>query len=508
MAQETAGTIGIPVYTNTVMPALENFARRRERAAALEAAKQRQKEMLEFKRQTELQKVGIPDVPAGKGGLFDPETNAYRKQFIETATEATKKAQKGELTQGDLQTVISLGKSDFETQANKAKYQEQQIEEQAKRLRDVGINATPGLMSQYAEWGRKNVPNFMSAPHAETFTEFALQNPANINPQKIAQVAMKDMPQEQVEIESGGKVEKLAYYPIFKVGAKKAANGKDIIGATEVDIPVAEMVVNRNPDLKLAKDSWIKGTASKYMYNPKYSNLPEADKKVKAVEDATRDFYDQFSAQYKTEKFGRRYESGRGSGGGSGAYAKFRVGSAEIKTAQGGKIPVFEMTGPSRTDVDVDIPQNTQFYNTATGTKQSLTDAGAKLMAPSIGWMAINKTTGAEVDPKDWGRTKVSDVKFIPGVYGIKSSLQPRVASSQYPYTQSIGGVSQTGPSLTGDQIFIEEGIPGFKTLASGILSAQGSSYEKAKAKALRETKRKFLQPGATPQKRKFRTSK
>jgi hypothetical protein len=180
------------------------------------------------------------------------------------------------------------------------------------------------------------------------------------------------------------------------------------------------------------------------------------------------------------------------------------VGSAEIKTAQGGKVPVYEMTGPSRTDVDVEIPQNTTFYNTANGAKEVLTDAGAKLMAPSIGWMAVDKA-GKEIDPKDWARTSVKDVKFIPGVYGIKSSLQAKGTTSFI----NIGGASgQSGPYLTGDQIFIEEGLPGFKTLANGILTAQGSSYETAKAKALSETKRKFLQPGKAPQKRKFRTVK
>lgn len=504
MAQETAGTIGIPALKNEVLPYLENYARRQERAAALEAARQRQKEMMEYKRLSELQKIGVPEIPSGKGSLFEPELNEDKKSFLTTVTEATKKAQRGEISQGDLQTLMNVGKSELEGRANKAKYQEQQIEEEGKRLRDVGINVSPGLISQYGQWGRANVPNFMDAPHAETFKQFALQNPANINPAKIAQVAMKDMPQEQVEIESGGKVEKLSYYPIFKVGAKKAADGRDIIGATEVDIPVAEMVINRNPDLQVARDAWVKGTAAKLKFDPKYSALPTIEKEAKAVEDATKQFYDQFAAQYKTEKFGRRYESGKGGRGGSGAYAKFRVGSAEIKTAQGAKIPVFEMTGPSRTDVDVDIPQNTQFYNTATGAKESLTDAGAKLMAPSIGWMAVDKA-GKEIDPKDWGKTNVKDVKFIPGVYGIKSSLQAKGGNS---FISIGGGGGQAGPSLTGDQIFIEEGIPGFKTLANGILRAQGSSYETAKAKALSETKKKFLRPGAAPKKKKFRTSK
>lgn len=506
MAQETAGTIGIPVLKNEILPYLENFSRRQERAAALEAARQRQKEMMEYKRLSELQKTGVPEVPAPKGGYFQDFVDDDRKAFTNIATEAAKKTARGELSPGDFQSAVNLGKSEVENRANKALFQSEKLAEHAKKMQEYGINATPGLITQYVQEGRKSDPNFFDAPHTDKFTQYALQNPANINPGKIAQVALKDFPQEQVEIESGGKVEKLSYYPIFKVGAKKAADGKDIIGATEVDIPVAEMAVNRNPELKVAKDAWIRGTSAKNMLNPAYSNLPEAERKVKAVEQATKDFYDQFAAQYKTEKFGRRYESVRGGRtGGSNAYAKFRVGSAEIKTAQGGKIPVFEMTGPSRTDVDVDIPQNTTFYNTGTGVRESLTDAGAKLMAPSIGWMAVNKTTGAEIDPKDWGRTKVSDVKFIPGVYGIKSSLQAKGGNS---FINIGGGAGQGGPSLTGDQIFIEEGIPGFKTLASGILSAQGSSYETAKAKALRETKRKFLQAGATPQKRKFRTSK
>jgi len=83
-------------------------------------------------------------------------------------------------------------------------------------------------------------------------------------------------------------------------------------------------------------------------------------------------------------------------------------------------------------------------------------------------------------------------------VYGIKSSLQPKGQTS---FISFGGAAGQAGPSLTGDQIFVEEGIPGFKTLAGGILRAQGSSYENAKAKALAETKRKFLQT-------KFRTKK
>lgn len=503
---ETAGTIGIPVLKNELLPYIENYARRQERAAALEAAKQRQKEMLEYKRLTDLQKTAIPDIPAPKGGYFQDFIDEDRKAFTDMATQAAVKTRRGEMPQGDFMSTINLGKSEVENRANRALFQSERLSEHAKKLQDIGINATPGLITQYVQEGKKSTPNFLDAPHTELFTAYALQNPANINPAKMAQVAMKDLPQEQVEIESGGKVEKLSYYPIFKVGAKKTPDGKEIIGATEVDIPAAEMIVNRNQDLKVAKDAWVKGTAAKLAFSPEYSQLPQAEKEQKAMQDATKQFYEQFSAPYKTEKFGRRYEGkAAAKTGGAGAYGKFRVGPAEIKTAQGAKVPVFEMVGPSRADVDVDVPQNTQFYNTATGTKETLTDAGAKLLNPSIGWMAVDKTTGKEIDPKDWGRTKVGDVKFLPGVYGIKSSLQPKGQTSFI----SFGGAGgQGGPSLTGDQIFIEEGLPGFKTLAGGILRAQGSSYENAKARALAETKRKFLQSGKEPAKRKFRTSK
>ncbi len=503
---ETAGTIGIPVLKNEILPYVENYARRQERAAALEAAKQRQKEMLEYKRLTDLQKTAVPDVPAPKGGYFQDIVDEDRKAFTDLATSAAIKARRGEISQGDFMSAINLGKSEVENKANKALFQSERLAEHAKKLQDIGVNATPGLITQYVKEGKQATPNFIDVPHAELFTAYALQNPANINPAKMAQVAMKDLPQEQVEIESGGKVEKLSYYPIFKVGAKKTPDGKEIIGTTEVDIPTAEMIVNRNPDLKIAKDAWVKGTAAKLAFSPSYSQLPQAEKEQKAIQDATKQFYEQFSAPYKTEKFGRRYE-GKAAvrGGGAGAYGKFRVGPAEIKTAQGAKVPVFEMVGPSRSDVDVDIPQNTTFYNTYSGSKETLTDAGAKLLNPSIGWMAVDKTTGKEVDPKDWGRTNVKDVKFIPGVYGVKSALQPKGLTA---FVSFGGAGGQAGPSLTGDQIFIEEGLPGFKTLAGGILRAQGSSYENAKARALAETRRKFLQPGKAPAKRKFRTSK
>lgn len=502
---ETAGTIGIPVLKNEILPYLENYARRQERAAALEAARQRQKDMMEYKRLMDLQKTSIPDVPAPKGGYFQDYPDEDRKAFTDIATQAAQKVRKGEMSQGDFMTTINLGKSEVENRANKALFQSERLAEHAKKLQDIGINATPGLITQYVQEGRKTTPNFLDAPHTELFTAYALQNPANINPAKMAQVAMKDLPQEQVEIESGGKTEKLSYYPIFKVGTKKTPDGREITGTTEVDIPAAEMLINRNPDLKLAKDAWIKGTAAQLMFSPANSQLPQAEKEQKAMQDATKQFFEQFSAPYKAEKFGRRYEGGKGAtGGGAGAYAKFRVGPAEIKTAQNAKIPVFEMVGPRGGDVDVDVPQNTTFYNTATGAKETFTDAGAKLLNPAIGWMAVDKKTGKEIDPKDWGRTKLNDVSFVPGVYGIKSSLQPKTAL-QNAFTQMLtggaGATGQSGPSLTGDQIFIEEGLPGFKTLASGILRAQNSSYEKAKAQALVDTKRKFLQT-------KFRTKK
>jgi len=399
---ETAGTIGIPVLKNELLPYIENYARRQERAAALEAAKQRQKEMLEYKRLTDLQKTAIPDIPAPKGGYFQDFIDEDIKAFTDMATQAAVKTRRGEMPQGDFMSTINLGKSKVENSANRALFQSERLGEHAKKLQDIGINATPGLITQYVQEGKKSTPNFLEAPHTELFTAYALQNPANINPAKMAQIAMKDLPQEQVEIESGGKVEKLSYYPIFKVGAKKTPDGKEIIGATEVDIPAAEMIVNRNQDLKVAKDAWVKGTAAKLMYSPTYSQLqlPQAEKEQRAMQEATKQFYDQFSAPYKAEKFGRRYEGGKGGAGsgGAGAYAKFRVGPAEIKTAQNAKIPVFEMVGPSRADVDVDVPQNTTFYNTATGAKETLTDAGAKLLNPAIGWMAIDKT-GCKVYP-------------------------------------------------------------------------------------------------------------
>lgn len=502
---ETAGTIGIPVLKNEILPYLENYARRQERAAALEAARQRQKDMMEYKRLMDLQKTSIPDVPAPKGGYFQSIIDDERKAFADNAIEMARKARRGEISVGDFDTQFKIDKSHLEGRGVTAAFKSEKLADHAKKLQDIGINATPGLITQFVEEGKRATPNFLEVPHTELFTAYALQNPANINPAKMAQVAMKDLPQEQVEIESGGKTEKLSYYPIFKVGTKKTPDGREITGTTEVDIPAAEMLINRNPDLKVAKDAWIKGTAAQLMFSPANSQLPQAEKEQKAMQDATKQFFEQFSAPYKAEKFGRRYEGGKGAtGGGANAFGRFRVGPAEIKTAQNAKIPVFEMVGPSRADVDVDVPQNTTFYNTATGAKETFTDAGAKLLNPAIGWMAVDKKTGKEIDPKDWGRTKLNDVSFVPGVYGIKSSLQPKTAL-QNAFTQMLtggaGATGQSGPSLTGDQIFIEEGLPGFKTLASGILRAQNSSYEKAKAQALVDTKRKFLQT-------KFRTKK
>jgi hypothetical protein len=301
------------------------------------------------------------------------------------------------------------------------------------------------------------------------------------------------------KIEVDNRTEDFEYYDIFDLGREKdPTTGADVIAAKSVNIPKAEMYVNADPVRQKLKDSWIASKAKVLELDPQYSVLPDADRKVKAQEAAVKQFYDEAGRGYQAMKFGVGYDEARAAGGGSkNAYAKYTAGVEKRRLSNNSTVPVYGFAAPTGTAFEIDIPQNATYLNTNTNKTEKLEDAGIKLLSPGIGWAAKSKATGEYIDPAEYGKTRASEVEFVPGVYGTKSTLQTKKSTGSGVINTSSTGMG--GPFTTGDQIFIEEGLPGFETKASEILRIKGSSYKAAKAKALKETMGKFLQ-------KKFRT--
>ena len=509
MAQETAGTIGIPVIQNEVIPALENYARRQERAAALEAAQNRKLLELQYKKAQELEKLSVPDMPAPKEGYFQGYRSQKRQDLVSglTADVASRK-----YSQGDINTKANIGIGILGDIDAKNKFRSDMLNTEAENLRRIGVTgATPGMIQTYVDAGLSgsDPDAFFESPHTQNFTQFVLGDYKNISPAVIGDNTLKGKKPNKVKVENGNTTEDLEYYDVFTMGTVKDPNGNDIVAPTGIDIPKAEAYVEADPQRKVLKDSWIKSRSEVLKLDPQYAFLTDDEKNKKATEAAKNEFYESAFKQYQVSKYGKSQDEPRmaRSRSGSNSYSKFTVGLDDLRLASNETVPVYGLAAPSGTALDVDIPQNTTYINTETNLPEVLSDSGAKLKSPSIGYAVRKKGTSTYIDPKDFGSTNINDVEFVPGVYGIKSTLQAKGSGSFI----NIGGSSgQSGPYVTGEQIFIQEGLPKWKTLASEILRKKGKSYDKAKSEALAELKNRFIQsssaPAQAPKKKKFRT--
>jgi hypothetical protein len=507
---ETAGTIGIPNIKNEILPYLENYSRRQERAAALEATRQRRQQELQFKKEQEAGKLKIPDIPSPKEGYFSSYIAKKRKSFVDglVAMQAS-----GKVSQGELETAARAGTSQLETEDVNQAFNSKLLEDEAKQLQERGVvGANKGLIQAYVNQGMNSADpdKFFASPHLEGFTAFATGDYRNISPAKIMENTLKGKKPSYKKIEVGDRTEDFEVWDMFNLGREKdPISGADIVTAKDVNIGIAEMLVNADPIRQKLKDNWIASRAQVVQVEPafvsQYGNLPDDQKKLEAQKAATKEFYDEAGRAYQNTKYGVAYdEAGRAAGGGSkNAYAKYATGMENRRLPNNSQVSVYGIAQPNGKPIQIELPLNYRYLNTTTNKEEDSAGSGASLSSPAVGWAAKNIKTGKYIDPSEYKNTRASEVKFVPGVYGIKSNLQTRTGT---PSMVSYGGSSLGGPGIVTDQIFIEEGVPGWKVLASDIFKAKGSSYEAAKAKALKETKSKFLQ--GTPKKKKFRTSK
>jgi hypothetical protein len=488
--EETAGTIGIPNIKNEILPYLDNYARRQERAASLEAARQKRQMELQYKQQQEAGKLAIPEIPSPKGGYFSKYIDNKRTAFVNNMV---KDINEGKLTQGQVNTNFRSGISQIDSEDVNQAFSSKLLEQRAKELQEQGVvGANSGLIQAYADQGMNSTDpdKFIASPHLEGFTAYATGDYRNISPAKIMDNALKGKKPSKVKIESGNKTEDFEYWDIFNVGKEKdPVTGAEIITAQDVNIPAAEMYISADPNREKLKNNWIASKAKVLEADPQNAFLPDEEKKAKALEAATKQFYDEAGRAYKTKKYGVGYDEARAAGGGSkskSAYAKFTTGMEDRRLSNNVQIPVYGIAAPTGTAFQLDLPQNTSYLNTATNQLETLSGSGAKITSPAVGYAAKSKATGKFIDPKDYGKTRASEVEFVPGLYGTKSTLQTKTGGGMF------SSAGQGGPFLTGDQIFVEEGLPGWSVLASEIFKTKGTTLDAAKKMSLKKMKAKF----------------
>jgi hypothetical protein len=496
MAQETAGTIGIPALKNEVLPYLADYARRRERAEAAKATQEYRAALLAQKKLEQQEKFALPEMTPAGGNYF---SNVVDKNVRDRLGVLKGEVASGKRTQGELVSLHRAADMDTKRENNLSEFQTKKMDEKAKQLQEYGINATPGLLQQYVNESYQKAPeNFLGQNHPDMFEAFALSNSANINPAAIGAKAMADQKESELKIERGGKTTSMKYYPIFKTGTKKAPTGESIVAATDVDIPAAQMLIDRDSKLQKVRDAYITSEASKRALSPEYMALPENVRQQKATEDATKKFYEEAFRPYRREAYGVTYESkGRGGAGRQSPYKDISVSSSfvSIPSASGvtAKVPTMSITPTRETQLDINLPVGKMYVDiTKGGAPAEIKATGNYILSPNIGWAAKKKGTNEYIPASQWSKYRLQDVELVPGMYGTLSAMQ---AQQGKPDLLNPTAPTYRNPSMIKGQVFIEEGQTGnFETLAENVLRDKKSSYDAVKKRLMKETEKKFMQ--------------
>jgi hypothetical protein len=497
MAQETAGTIGIPVVKNEILPFVVDYAKRKQRAEELEMQRQMRREALKAKQEN----VSLP-APASIGqGYFSKLVTKNNEARANTLVSAMGS---GQYNQGQLITLHRAANADTESDNAQNAFQTKKIDDMAKAWSDVGLNISPTTIYQYAEQ-----TNDLGADHAKNLQQLALSDDANINPAVIGRVALKDeKPSSYKIVNQSNQVETFEALPVFKFKESELPGGRKVYEAKEIDYDMAKRYIDRTPNLVTLRDAYIASRVKKELANPNlpanspYSSLPD-DQRIKMItEDVTKEFYDKAFSGMGKEAYGvsRRPTPRAGRAGREPYSNKFSVGTADLSLPSGGVTSVYVMTPRKQSDFDITIPANSRYTDLNNGKLASQGAQEGKLVNTNFGVMVkvlSGKTVklsdgrvlkaGDVVPPQNYGDVHGSDVAVNYGIYGASSSLQYKDASD---ITKSG---SYATPGLTSPLRFYGEAeLPQAVTAARSIMRSKGDNYETIKQNLINETKGKF----------------
>ncbi len=502
MAQETAGTIGIPVIKNEILPFVVDYGKRRQRAEELQAQRKMRQEALLYKQQQEEGKFALPAPASVKGGYFShivSKNNADRMNILTDAVKSKK------YTQGELTTLGRSAVADTESENSTNEFQTRKIDEEAKRASDLGLEITPNVIAQYAQ-----NQSDLNTDHSKKIEQFALSNPANINPAKIARNALKDEKPSSFEfINSRGQKEQFESLPVFDIEEATAPGGQKIYRANKVNIEKAAQYVNRQPKLAEYRDAWISGEARKKAADPYgvYANLPEQERNTRAFQEATNDFYNQAFGGMGVEKYGiAAPKKGGAAGGGAEEYKRFTVAPSTLNIANA-DVPVYSVTPAKNTEWNINVPPQTNYTDPQTG-RLSKISTGETLLNPNFGYAATVKpgkvitvggktyTSGNSIPASEWKNVPIGDVQLKYGMYGTGAQQQLKMTKEE---AIRGGGTFQNPLVLTQMKFFGESALPAAVTQAKEIFRQKGTSYDRVKRDLLSQYQSYF---------KKFKTSK
>jgi len=262
MAQETAGTIGIPVLKNELLPYLTDYAKRSERAELYKQKAQQRAAELAAKKAAEVDKYIPPPFETAKGGYWQPaikqRMDAEQKAALQRIASATTQAEKARAAQdySAIMQELNYG-GELETQKQK---------ENLKALGESGYVADENALSQYYREQAATNPNFFETNHITGFRNWLERNPEkNINPAAIGTALLKQFKPQNIEVTNRNReTERFEYNPLFTPERKYDNVAKaEVISADKVNPDAAFKALQSNPNLLNAAEKYIQNEAQK-----------------------------------------------------------------------------------------------------------------------------------------------------------------------------------------------------------------------------------------------------
>lgn len=344
MAQETAGTIGIPVLKNEVLPYLTDYAKRQERAELYRQKAEARAADLAAKKAAEVDKYIPPAFDIAKGGYWQP---AIKKRMEEEQAVALKR-----ISEAKTPAEKAKAAQDYNTILGELNYggeqETQRQKENLKALQSSGYNVDEDALARYYGEQAQTNKDFFTTNHINNFKKWAQSQPEKyVSPASIGTSLLKQYEPISIDITGKTKGEKFVYNPLFEPErVKDPLTGVNVYRANKANLVKLQEALEANPNIREAAEAYIQPIANRIKAaSPGMSN-------TEAYALAAEDFFSKAMPQGRAKEAYDYSEVKRGRGG-AGRSSKTPVSIESLAGPRSVDFPTYSLN-------DINKPFNSQ----------------------------------------------------------------------------------------------------------------------------------------------------
>jgi len=287
MAQETAGTIGIPVIKNEVLPYVVDYAKRRQRAEELDARRKQQEALAAAKKEEQL--ASAFKMQTGRGRLFGHLDDAENTKDIQEGVNIFKS---GAGSAADRIMTANVLQNRLNQRKSLSEGLDKDYEQTLKGLENSYVRMDYPTMQAWASQQTSYKP-------AQEFSESVKNDPRFVNLDKIGETAKNYGTYEYKFRDAKGNERSVTQSPLFEYKMEKdPVLGIETPKVAGVKADVAQAIIERDPEMQRAASVWIK------QRKQDLTKLNPTADPVQIEDRATQDFMDTAFRKFGEIKYG------------------------------------------------------------------------------------------------------------------------------------------------------------------------------------------------------------